>query len=94
MTPEHFETLWRFVRGEMTADAFEDWACTFRFLDPMDTRDTMADLARERPGIRVSELAHLLSLDLPEATSIARGIVQAEGAEIEFDCGFPYDCQG
>jgi hypothetical protein len=58
---------------------------TFRFVDPMDTRHTMADLARERPGIRVSELARLLSLDSATAATVARHVVASEGVGITFD---------
>jgi hypothetical protein len=42
-------------------------------------------LARERPGIRVSELASLLNLD-PEVTAeLARHVVESEGAVVTFD---------
>ena len=57
----------------------------FRFVDPMDTRDAMADLARERPGIRVSELAHLLALDDSVAATVARRVVKSKGVSIRFD---------
>jgi len=57
----------------------------FRFADPMDTRHTMADLTRERPGIRVSELAHLLALDDAVAKTIAKRVVKEEKVEITFD---------
>jgi hypothetical protein len=57
----------------------------FRFIDPMDTRWTMADLARERPGIRVSELAELVALDVEVAAIVAREVVRREAVDITFD---------
>lgn len=59
----------------------------FRFFDPMDTRWTIADLARERPGIRVSELAKLVALDVEVAAMVAREAVLLDGVEITFDIG-------
>jgi hypothetical protein len=53
----------------------------------MGTRHAMAELARERPGIRVSELAGLLNLDAAEAANVARRVVWTEGETITFDCG-------
>lgn len=53
-----------------------------RFGDPMDTRETMADLALERPGIRVAELARLLNLDEAVAADLARSLVRSRGVEI------------
>ena len=57
----------------------------FRFSDPMDTQHTMADLARARPGIRVSELSRLLALDDAVTTIVARFVATREGVEITFD---------
>jgi hypothetical protein len=58
-----------------------------RFVDPMNSslRWTIQDLARNRPGIRVSELANLLNLDLELATTLARAAVSEEQVTIEFD---------
>ena len=44
-----------------------------------------ADLARERPGIKVSELAELLNVDLPWAEQIARKARREEGVVIDFE---------
>lgn len=57
----------------------------FRFLNPMEQRHTLADLARERPGIRVSELAHLLALDVEVAARVAREAVALDGVDVTFD---------
>lgn len=56
-----------------------------RFLNPMEQRHTLADLARERPGIRVSELARLLALDVDVAATVAREAVALDGVDVTFD---------
>jgi hypothetical protein len=48
-------------------------------------RWTIADLAKARPGIRVSELAELLNLDLETALTLAKRAVRDDAAVIEFD---------
>jgi hypothetical protein len=55
-----------------------------RFFDVADSSliQTVTALARDRPGIRVSELASLLNLDPAAAAQIARS---AAGVEITFD---------
>lgn len=55
-----------------------------RFVDPLDSSLswTAADLARERPGIHVSEMAQLLNLDLSLAEEIAKKAIREEGVEI------------
>lgn len=60
------------------------WA---RFVDVNDSPllVTITDLARERPGIRVSELASLLNLDPTVAGELARQVVETAGATITFD---------
>jgi hypothetical protein len=45
---------------------------------------TMAQLARESPGIHVFELAELLNLDLSAATMFAEKVVREEGVRITF----------
>jgi len=58
------------------------------YVDPMNSPSlswTAADLARERPGIKVSELAELLNLDLIWAEQIARKARSEEGAVIDFE---------
>jgi hypothetical protein len=59
----------------------------FHFLDSMDTRWTIADLARQRPGIRVSEIAKLVALDPETAATVARRVVLLHGVDITFDVG-------
>jgi len=59
----------------------------FHFLDPMDRRPTIAGLARERPGIPVSELAELVALEVEIAAIVAREAVRLDGVEITFDAG-------
>jgi hypothetical protein len=44
-------------------------------------------LAKARPGIRVSELAELLNLEVEIARVLAKRAVRDDGAEIQFDQG-------
>jgi hypothetical protein len=62
------------------------WA---RFPDVADSPllHTITDLARERPGIRVTELASLLNLDPAVADDLARQVVETAGVTITFDAG-------
>jgi hypothetical protein len=56
------------------------------FLDPVGDSSlswTMQDLARERPGIRLDELAALLNLDRDTAMVIAREAILVHGVEID-----------
>jgi len=46
---------------------------------------TVTDLARERPGISVSNLASLLNLDLVVANDLARQAARTTGVAITFD---------
>ena len=57
------------------------------FVDPFESslQHTIADLGRERPGIRVSELATLLNLEPGLAARIARMVVDASDVSIRFD---------
>ncbi len=59
-----------------------------RFCDVADSPllHTVADLAKERPGICVSELASLLNLDPTVAADLARQ-VESESVRITFDAG-------
>ena len=77
--PTDFHRYERLIRLGISA------GIVFRFVDPMDTRRTIADLARERPGIRVSELAELVALKVEVAAIVAREAVLLEGVEISFD---------
>jgi hypothetical protein len=59
-----------------------------RFAEPEEAnslRWTIADLAKARPGIRVSELAELLNLEIDTALTLAKRAVRNDGAVIEFD---------
>lgn len=59
-----------------------------RFADPVgdsSLASTIADLALERPGIRVSELATLLNLSPIIASTIATTVAKETGLRIEFD---------
>ena len=58
-----------------------------RFIDPENSSlgATIADLARARPRIRVSELATLLNLNGTLASRLARRAANEEGVEITFD---------
>ena len=48
-------------------------------------RWTMTDLAKARPGTRVSELAKLLNVDIDTADALARRAVRDDGVVIELD---------
>ncbi len=58
-----------------------------RFVDVTDSPllYTVTDLARERPGIRVSELASLLNLNPIVAGNLARQVVATSRVSITFD---------
>jgi hypothetical protein len=59
-----------------------------RFAEPEEAKSlrwTIVDLAKARPGVRVSELAELLNLDIDMAETLAKRAVQDEGVVIEFD---------
>jgi hypothetical protein len=58
-----------------------------RFLDPENSSLpwTIADLARERPGIAVSDLARLLNLTPDVAAKLARRVVDHDAVDITFD---------
>ena len=77
---DSYETLLRigFERGRRV-----------RFAEPMTSsmNETIADLARARPGIAISEVARLLNLDPTTATEMARKVVERDGVRITFDSG-------
>jgi len=65
-----------------------DFGRSVRFMDPIGSSSlfaTITDLARERPGIAVSELSRLLNLEHAIAEEIARAVVAREGLQIELD---------
>ena len=58
------------------------------YVDPINSPSlsrTAADLALERPGIKVSELAELLNLDVAWAEQIAIKARREEGIVINFE---------
>jgi hypothetical protein len=75
---DRYETLLRL--GQHTG-------ISVRFVDPMDSSLawTIADLAKERPGIGISEIAKLLNLDMDVAKELARKAVKNEGIQIDFE---------
>jgi hypothetical protein len=61
-----------------------------RFVDPLEAGSlnwTVEDLARARPGIRVTEIARLLNLEPRIASILAKRVASATGVAIEFDIG-------
>lgn len=59
-----------------------------RFLDPLNAKSllwTMADVAKERPNIGLSELAELFNLDMELAREIAVKVVAEEHVQIDFN---------
>jgi hypothetical protein len=80
---DHYETLLRLGRAA---------GHTVRWADPIDDSSiqwTMADLARDRPGISVAELAELLDLDKATAAIIADKARIAHGVSITDDKSWP-----
>lgn len=79
--PEDFDKFEKLLR--LGRERGHNWT----FVDPLDSSLiwTAADLARERPGIRVSELAELLNLEIHRAEKVARKAVQDEGVVIDFE---------
>lgn len=58
-----------------------------RFFEPLNSRSlrwTISDLAKEKPGINISEVAQLLNLDIQMAEEIARKVMREEGVDIVF----------
>lgn len=58
-----------------------------RFLDPLNSslRWTISDLAKDRPGINIPEIAKLLNLDMELAEEIARKVSREDNVHISFD---------
>ena len=80
--PSDFDTYEALLRLGLEAG----W--TVRFVDPEQAKSlrwTIEDLAKARPGIRVSQLARLLNLDMELAETLARRAVREDGAVIGFD---------
>jgi hypothetical protein len=61
---------------------------TARLVDPLTDKsipETIEDLARERPSIRVSELARLLNVDTDVVHTLATRVARSTGAPIDLD---------
>lgn len=59
-----------------------------RFVDPLGSSSlpsTIEDLARNRPGIRVSEIARLLNLEHDLARTLAQRVIAETGVSISVD---------
>ena len=59
-----------------------------RFLEPLNSRSlrwTISDLAKDKPGISISEIAKLLNLNLDLAEEIAKKVIEEDGVTILFD---------
>jgi len=78
--PEDFDDYATLL--EMGAEA----GITASFLDPLHSSQvvTMTDLARAHPGIPLSSIANLLTLDMETAAAIAEIVVQQFKVEIDF----------
>lgn len=74
---DHYEDLLRIGR---------DAGRSVRFIDPLagsSLRETMADLARDRPGLPLSDLVALLNLDLDVAERLAISVMEQTGVVID-----------
>lgn len=58
-----------------------------RFVDPLNSSlvETIADLAKEHPGVSLSEIAPLLNLDAPLAVTLARLAVERYDVSVVLD---------
>ena len=76
-----------FDRYEALIELGQKYGHRAQFLDPENSSLpwTMADLARERPGIAVSDLARLLNLTPDVAAKLARKVVAHDAVDITFD---------
>jgi hypothetical protein len=76
-----------FERYEALLEIGRDYGRAVRFAEPENSSLawTIADLAKERRGIAVSQLASLLNLTAETAAKLARKVVDSEGVDITFD---------
>lgn len=77
-----------FDRYESLLRLGRDAGVMFRFADPgqaSSLRWTIADLAKARPGIRVSELASLLNLEPDAARMVAERAIREDGVAIQLE---------
>ena len=76
-----------FDRYETLLQLGRDAGHSVRFLDPLSSsmRYTVEDLAKHRPGIRVSELVALLNVDQETAEALARIAINEARVKIDFD---------
>jgi hypothetical protein len=76
---DQYETLLRIGRAA---------GHTVRWVDPINDSSiawTIADLARQRPGIRAAELASLLDLDEETTAIIVDKVIRDHGVSIQLD---------
>jgi hypothetical protein len=76
---DNYETLLRIGR---------DAGYHATFIDPLGSSSipwTIEELARARPGIRVSEIGQLLGLDIMVVRALAERVASTTGVAIEFD---------
>lgn len=76
---DHYETL--LALGRQAGHSV-------RWVDPIGSSSlaaTVQDLARDRPGIKISELMSLLNIEREIAATIAEQVVRAHGVEIDLE---------
>jgi len=76
-----------FDRYETLLRLGHDTGRSVRFVDPMNSSLawTIVDLAKERPGITISEIATLLNLDMDVAKELAKKAAKNERIQINFE---------
>lgn len=79
--PSYFDTYETLLRIGLDAGR------SVRFIEPFESSltVTIVDLARERPGILVSEIARLLNLDAELAIGLSERAIRNEHVQIKFD---------
>jgi len=80
-----------FDRYETLLKIGKDAGHSVRFFDPLDSSlvDTVRDLAKARPGIRISELASLLNVSNDLAVALAQKAAKRSQLEITIDVTTP-----
>ncbi len=61
---------------------------TVRFFEPtksISLKDTIVDVAKDRPGVPISHLSKLLNIDVEVLREICREVIAAEGVTINLD---------
>ena len=80
--PDCFDTY------EKLLEIGREFGRSVRFVDPLESSlfDTIVDLAKQRPDIRISELANLLNIDIEITEKLAMRAIAETGVEIILDC--------